>query len=193
MTRRSLALTAAILVTTASGCIHRTTPFERYMVDGRWTDAAREFTSDSSLRSNERTLYQAALLFGTPGRATYDAAKSRKLFADLLTSFPSSSHAEDAAVHLAMIDASVKAQQQATQRERDLEARIAGLTRETHDLKARIDSAVPVGDSLRMVIARLETERKEREEQLRTLRLELQKLKEIDLKPRSPGAPIKPS
>lgn len=192
MARRSLTLAAAAVVATTSGCIHGTTRFERYLVDRQWTDAAREFTRDSSLRNSERALYQAGLLFGMPGRATYDPVKSREAFAELLAHFPASAHAEDASAHLALIDTSLRAQHDAARRERDLQARVATLVRESQQLAARIDSVVPVNDSLRAAIGRLETERRDREEQLRTLRLELQKLKEIDLKPRPPGAPIKP-
>ena len=121
--RRNAVKLVVVLVPIVAGCYRRTTQFERYLFDAQWTAAAREFSSDSSLQSNERTLYQAALLlYGTPGRPAYDQAKSRQLFADLLTRFPGSPHAEDAASHLAMIDSSVRAKQQATKRERDLEA-----------------------------------------------------------------------
>ncbi|MGH7619180.1 MAG: hypothetical protein ACREPM_18315, partial [Gemmatimonadaceae bacterium] len=73
-----------------------------------------------------------------------------------------------------------------------LENRIAELTRQTQELRARADSSTTQGDSVRAVVNRLEAERRDREEQLRALRLELQQLKEIDLKSRAPAKPIKP-
>jgi hypothetical protein len=179
---------AAIIVFVLAGCV-RTTLFERYVADQNWIAAAREFTADSSLISNERTLYQAGVVFGTPGLPTYQPVKSRELLNTLIARFPESPHRWDATARLLLIDEVFRMEKTAAARERELEARIATLTRETRELRARIDSATAQGDSLRTSVSRLEAERRDKDEQIKALRLELQRLKEIDLKPRAPTRP----
>jgi cell division protein FtsB len=67
-----------------------------------------------------------------------------------------------------------------------LETSIAARDAEVAKLRAELDSLVAQNDSLRRTAARLEGDVLDREEQIRAIRLELQRLKEIDLKPRSP-------
>src|SRR5205085_6407877 len=141
-----------------------------------------------SLRHKEEPLYRVGLIYGTPGLPTYDAAKARDVLTSLVTQFPNSPHGADATARLLLIEDVARARRDAEQRATGLEERIAQLGREVSDLKAWLDALSPQTDSLRNVIARLETERREREEQIRALRSELNRLKEIDLKPR----PIKP-
>jgi hypothetical protein len=175
-----------------AACAHAT-QFDRYYEREQWSDAAKEFTSDTSLRRNEHALYRAALMYGTPGRPTYNPDSGRVLLTALLTRFPATTHRDEAVARLALLDQLVTAQRSAEARAHDLEGRIDALTRETRDLRARADSSVAQSDSLRAVIKTLETERKERDEQLKALRLELQQLKDIDLRSRSPARPpIKP-
>lgn len=71
-----------------------------------------------------------------------------------------------------------------------LEARIAAIGAETARLIAARDSVVAQNDSLRRGNTRLEVDAREREELLRVLRIELERLKEIDLRPR-PRKPIR--
>ena len=144
---------------------------------------------------NERALYLAGgVLYGTPGLPTYDPIKSRELLSFLLTRFPETDHRIDATGRTLLLDEVLRAQRNAAQRERELEAQIASLTRESHDLRTKIDSATQQSDSLRSTLTRVENDRKEKEDQLKALRLELQRLKEIDLKPRTTTTrpPIKP-
>jgi len=70
-----------------------------------------------------------------------------------------------------------------------LEATIEALGAELEALRAARDSVGAQNDSLRVSASRLEADLRDREEQMRALRLELQRLKEIDLKPR-PRRPI---
>jgi len=67
-----------------------------------------------------------------------------------------------------------------------LEARIAALDVQMVRLRARLDSLEAQNDSLRRSSAKTEMEILGREEQIRALRLELLRLKEIDLRPRRP-------
>lgn len=167
----------------------RPSQFERELSAQQWSDAALVFATDTSLRHDEEALYRAGILFGTPGRPTYDAAKARELLAALITEFPGSDHRDDANARMLLLDEIVRIQGDSARTERDLEARISTLTHESQALRARADSSMALNDSLRAVIARMDVERKERDAQLQTLRRELQRLKEIDLKPRPPGKP----
>jgi len=190
--RRLRTMSAAVLAAAGVACAHPS-QFERYIAGEQWSEAAREFDSDSSLLRNERSLYQAGLLYGTPGRATYNPERARGLLSTLLVRFPDTKYRSDAASRVALLDETLRAHRDAEAREHELSVRIARLELETRGLRARADSITAQGDSLRAVIGRLEAERHDREEQLRALRLELQQLKDIDLKPRRrPTAPIKP-
>ena len=185
-------MSAAVLATAVVACAHPS-QFERYIAGGQWSEAAHEFESDSSLLKNERSLYQAGLLYGTPGRSTYDPERARGLLSTLLVRFPDTKYRSDASSRAALLDETLQTHREAEAREHELSVRIAQLELETRGLRARADSMAVQGDSLRAVIGRLEAERRDREDQLRALRLELQQLKEIDLKPRRrPPAPIKP-
>ena len=171
----------------ATGCA--TTQFDRYLSQQRWADAAAALAADSSLLNDEHELYRAGILFGTPARPTYDPVRAHALFAALVTRFPASEHRDDATARMNLIDAVAQARASADAKQRDLESRIAALTAESHALSVRLDSAAAQRDSLRGAVAKLEADRRDRDDQIRALRLELQRLKEIDLKPR---APIKP-
>jgi hypothetical protein len=177
-------VTMAATVATIAGCVHASTQFDRYIAQQRWSEAAQEFTTDSSLHYDERALYQAGSLFSTPGRPTYDPARSRQLFAILLSRFPNTPHRDDARARMLLLDEVLRTQQETAQHQRELEARIAALTRESRDLRARADSLGASSDSLHGVVLRLDADRRDREVQLQVLRRELQRLKEIDLKPR---------
>jgi len=63
-----------------------------------------------------------------------------------------------------------------------LETEIAALDTTARQLLASRDSLAIQNDSLRLNLARLQADSLEREEQIRALRLELERLKEIDLK-----------
>ena len=161
-------------------------PFDRLLSEQRWADAAQLFAADSALANDEGALYQAGVLFGSPSRPTYDPARARMLFRRLLATFPDSKHASDAIDRVALLDEVLKARSSIA-RVHELEARIAELTAQQLRLRAGLDSAQAQGDASRRSASRLETDVRERDEQLRALRLELKQLKEIDLKPRSAG------
>jgi predicted RNase H-like nuclease (RuvC/YqgF family) len=162
-------------------------PFDRLLSEQRWADAAQLFASDSTLVNDERALYSAAVLFGSPSKtATYDPERARTLFQRLLTNFPNSKYAADAQDRLALLDEALRART-GTARVRELEARIADLTAQQVRLRAELDSAQSQSDASKRSAARLEADVRDRDEQLRALRLELKQLKEIDLKPRSAG------
>ena len=70
--------------------------------------------------------------------------------------------------------------------QRRLEESVSALTAEMSRLRAELDSLMAQNDSLRRSATRLEADVAEREEQMRAIRLELQRLKEIDFRARKP-------
>jgi hypothetical protein len=162
--------------------------FERYVEAQRWSDAAQLFTADTTLLRNDRAVYAAANLFGTPGLSTYDPTRARDLYRRLLASFPASRYRQEASERLALLQALLRAHDDAIAQQQALETRIAQLTANTQRLRMALDSAATLADSTHRVSAKLEADLRERDDELRALRLELRQLKAIDLKPR-PGRP----
>lgn len=154
--------------------------------DQQWIADAHAFDANPALMNDERALYRASVLFGTPGRPTYDPAKARTLLLAFLDRFPGSDRRDDATERLALLDDIVRVRRDAATRQRELEARIDVATADARVLREKLDSASSQGDQMRKNSTRLESDLREREDQLRALRLELQRLKEIDLKPRRP-------
>ncbi|MGH7680080.1 MAG: hypothetical protein ACRENU_16545 [Gemmatimonadaceae bacterium] len=70
--------------------------------------------------------------------------------------------------------------------QRRLEESVSTLTAAMSRLRAELDSLMAQNDSLRRSATRLEADVAEREEQMRAIRLELQRLKEIDFRARKP-------
>lgn len=183
-----LALPALAL---AAACVHRPTPFERYVEQEQWIEAAREFESDTTVRGNEHDLFAAGVLYGTPGRATYSAQRAHEIWQAFLLRFPLSPRRNEAAERLALVDEVLSTRRDAAARAQELQDQIDRLTHETQGLRARIDSMTVTSDSLKNALQRAEVDRRDREAQLNALKLELQRLKEIDLKPRT-TRPIRP-
>jgi hypothetical protein len=185
MTRTSIrVITTAVAIVSVCACASR--PFDRMLSEHRWADAAQLFASDSTLANDEHALYSAAVLFGSPAKPTYDPERARTLFQRLLTTFPNSKYQSDAEDRRALLDEALRARS-GTARVRELEARIAELTVQQVRLRAERDSALVLSDASRRGTSRLEADVRDRDDQLRALRLELKQLKEIDLKPRSAG------
>lgn len=175
-----------VLLFAAATAACATTQMRHNLSDQDWTAEAREFDANPALMNDERALYRAGVLFGTPGRPTYDPAKARTLLLAFVERFPGSARRDDATERLALLDDIVRVRRDAATRQRELEARIDVVTAETRVLRAQLDSVSLQGEQMRKTTVRLETDLREREEQVRALRIELQRLKEIDLKPRRP-------
>ncbi len=178
------ACVAAVFLAGAAACAPPA--FERDLAARRWDDAARTFAADSSLLDNERALYDAGVLYGSPSRSTYDPERSRELLRRLLSRFPETRYRAAANDRLALIEAVLAVRDSAAARERALTARIADLTADVQRLHASLDSVSGQTDASRRIAARLESDLRDRDDQLKALRLELQQLKEIDLKPQRP-------
>ena len=174
----------ALGLATTTACA--TTQFDRYLEKQQWADAARVFAADSSLQNDEHALFEAGVLYGSPGRPTFDAERSRALLRRLIARFPQSKYLANATDRLALLDEIGRAKRDSEAHERELTTRIDALTAEMRQLQARLDSLSGQTDQLRRAATRAEAELHDREEQLKALRVELQRLKEIDLKPRRP-------
>jgi hypothetical protein len=177
---RSRALTALALAA-ATACVRPA--FQRYLDEGRWTEAAQAFAADSSLLNDEHALYEAGLLYSSPDRGAYDPERARELLRRLVARFPDTRYRVDATDRAALLDSIIDTRQRVV-RERQLEAQIATLTAQVQRLRAARDSAVTKSDTLQRAVDRISADLRERDDRIRALRLELDRLKAIDLKRR---------
>ena len=163
--------------------------FQRYIDEERWTDAKAEFESDSSLMNQDWALLDAAKLYSSPSRGVYDPGRARILLQRLLARNPQSKYRADAQDRLALVETMLRERDSLATERRTVDDRIIQLTSETRRLRVSLDSALARNDSLQRSVVRLETDLRDREDQLRALRLELARLKQIDLNPRPPARP----
>jgi hypothetical protein len=178
--RRRVVLLAALLL---SGCAAST--FDRHLAAERWTDAAHAFASDSALHSNERAMYRAALLYGTPGLDTWQPQVARELLARMLQLHPNSIHRESAIRVIALIDEvqRVNALTAVLELTRvQVETELEALRADVALLESRLSVQTEEREQLRIAVERLQGDVRSREQQLRTLREELDRLKAIDLR-----------
>jgi hypothetical protein len=164
-------------------------PFQRYLDEGRWADATAAFNADSSLMNDDWALLQAARLYSSPDRGAYDLGKARILLQRLLARNPQSKYRDDAASRLALIEGVLHERDSVAAQRRALDDRIVQLTSDTRRLRASLDSVSARSDTLQRNVSRIELDLRDREDQLRALRLELSRLKEIDLNPRPAPKP----
>jgi septal ring factor EnvC (AmiA/AmiB activator) len=83
-------------------------------------------------------------------------------------------------------DPAPEVQPQAQVDAKALEARMIEMAARMDTLRAKLEDLQVQNDSLRRATSRMESEVRDREEQIKAIRLELQRLKEIDLKPKRP-------
>ena len=163
--------------------------FQRYIAEARWSDARAAFESDSALMNEDWALLDAAKLYSSPGRGAYDLGRARLLLQRLLARNPPSRYRVDAMDRLALIEGVLHERDSLSAARETLDQQVVALTNDTQRLRALLDSVTARGDSLQRHVARLETDLHDREDQLRALRLELARLKQIDLNPRPAARP----
>lgn len=164
-------------------------PFRQEIAEERWADAKTTFDSDSSLLNNDWALLEAAKLFGSPTRGAYDPGRARLLLQRLLARNPPSRYRVEATDRLALIEGVRHERDSLSTERRALDDRIAQLTNEMRRLRGSLDSTIARNDTLQRNATRMEADLRDREEQLRTLRVELARLKQIDLNPRPAARP----
>jgi len=183
-----------VLILLCAGCA--SSSFERHLAEGRWEEAARAFDADSSLHTSERALQRAALLHASPDLTTYQPQLARALLARLLALHPGSIHRESALRMIALIDEIQRVRYYAAQLEADrdrIHTELVALRSEIALLERRIESQTQERNVLRSAVDELRGNVRYREEQLRSLREELDRLKAIDLRaaPRAGEPPVR--
>jgi len=164
-------------------------PFARYIQEGNWAEADSTFNADTALMNDDWSLLQAAKLYSAPDRGAYDLNRARVLLRRLLVRNPQSKHRGEAAERLALIESVLHERDSASAQQRALQDRVAQLTSDTRRLRVSLDSVIARSDTLQKNVSKIEADLRDREEQLRALRLELARLKEIDLNPRPTTRP----
>lgn len=166
------------------------TQFDRYFEARQWSDAAREFAADSTLRSDDRALFRAAQLFGSPDSDAFDPERARQLLDDLIRLHPGSKQVGPALTMIALLDEVQRVRNDVILRERELQAEIHVLAHDVEQLQERIRwlesrfvAQEEQNQTLRRIADRLEFDLRDRENQLRALQDELDRLKDIDLSP----------
>ena len=139
--------------------------------------------------NDDWAVLQAARLYSSPDRGAYDLGKARMLLQRLLARNPQSKYRDDARDRLALIEGVLHERDSVTAQRRALDDRIVQLMNDTRRLRASLDSTAARNDTLQRNVSRIEADLRDREDQLRALRLELSRLKEIDLNPRPAARP----
>jgi len=176
------------LAVTVTACA--TTRFDTAVESRKWSDAAALLDADTSLLQNENTLFQAAMLYSYPNRATYDPARARRLLERLLQQYPTTTRRQAAIDQLALLYEMQRMDNAALVDRQTLGSRIARLEADTLQLRRSMDSVATrlraeqdQSAVLRKVTMRLQNDLQDRESQLNALHDELNHLKAIDLRP----------
>ncbi|HLU25720.1 MAG TPA: hypothetical protein VKZ58_08445 [Longimicrobiales bacterium] len=181
-------VTGLLLLLGAAGCA--TTEFDRHFEANRFDAAARVFARDSSLHGQDRALFRAGIAHALPNSPVYSPQLARSLLERLVAQHPRSSYRDDAERLLALLREIERFDALAASREAELERRNGEIER-LHEqiawLEARFEVQEKVIEVLRQVIERLESGAREKEARIRALQEELDRLKEIDLKPPRSG------
>ncbi len=192
---RRAALGSALASALGGGCAH--SAFDQQLRAGRWQEAQAAFHRDSTLQRNPVALRSLAALHSDPDSATWDPALALELLRRARAYDGGRGGPPDVArlerllsVLLTEREAqvrSVRALQDSVAQQR---AELAWLQRE-HDERVA-DGAARESERalLQRLVARLEADLRDRESQLVMLRLELDRLKAIDLTP--PARPPRP-
>jgi hypothetical protein len=189
--RRRLCLFLAVPLA-VSACASRA--FDQHVAAGRWTEAAATFSQDSTLHGNEHALYRAAVIHASPDLGAYQPRLARELLIRLLRQHPRSVYRESAVGFIALIDEVDRVRYEAIERQQHLEAArnrleadIARIGAEIDSARARSEAQVEANSLLRVTVDRLQAILRNRENELAALRVELDRLKAIDL--RGPADP----
>ncbi|MFI5239411.1 MAG: hypothetical protein ACHQQP_06335, partial [Gemmatimonadales bacterium] len=121
-TGRLYRLVAFGVVMSALACASN--QFGRAVDSHRWSDAATALNADASLLNDENTLFQAAMLYSFPNRATYDPVRARSLFERLLTEHPAAPMRQTAVDQLSLLYELQRVTDASTVRVQALQSRI---------------------------------------------------------------------
>lgn len=173
--------------------------FDRHFDGRRYTEAAQVFEQDPSLYDNDKSLYRAGVMHALPDSPVFQPDMARNLFARLLDVFPRSAHADEARNMLSLLDELNRIDEGAASRQHELERQITELTSELQQLKHQVTwledrfetQESQITDLFRIVSERL-AELRQKDEDIRRLREELQRLQEIDINQQQGGTRAPP-
>jgi hypothetical protein len=184
-----LLASTAVLLGACGGA--RRSGFDDHLRAGRYTEAAAAFERDSALHDDPDALRRIADVHAVPRSPQWDPDRAARLYA------LARSHAKrgwtmpnGSARSAALVEEVLRLRREHERREQELLARLASAEATMAALRVERDSlaaVVAVSDaeiaSRVRSITRLERSLQEREAETRSLRLALEKLKAIDLKP----------
>ncbi len=196
---RTVALTSCLAAQALFATACARGAFEHQLRAGHWYDAAATFYADSALHRNPDALRRVAHIHATPDSVTWDPERAL----DLLTSaraytpegrVPASDVRLEGLLRHVMQERAARETLMITFR--DSLERIREEVGNLRAVHARLLANVNAHDEeralLQRLVARLESDLRERETQLSTLRLELDRLKAIDLTPPVRAPPSTP-
>ncbi len=181
-----LSLSVPAVAATAVACA--TSRFDQHLEAHRWAQAAHAFEAEPDLQQRADALYRAALLYASPVRDTYRPSHARDLFSRLLQLSPDRTRQEAARGMIGLLDvvAGDSVREESLRTELDsLRAESGRLQEENASLRTRSETQEELNKVLRSYTVRLEADLRDREQRLRALGDELDRLKQIDLE--APG------
>ncbi len=181
-----IAAMAVCALVVATGCAHDA--FERSVRAGRWQDAVSVFRSDSLLQQNAAALRAVARMYAQPDSAMWDPRRALALFAKSRAiagdaSEPAADRGIESILTYFVRDRDARIVRELALRD-SLDGLRADISRARDDIAAlRITNADTEAARalLERLVARLESDVREREAQMAVLRDELDRLKQIDL------------
>lgn len=198
--RQGVVWRALVLCTVAgaiTGCAH--SAFERQVRTGAAPDILLAFAADSGLQRDVQALRTVARLHLDPEGSAWDPERALQLLEQARGYDRRRTSTGDDLLLESLLRVHLEQLATAGTRERRLSDSVTQLvaevrraqellTERTTDLSAQRDER----DLLQRLVARLEADLRERESQLVILRLELDRLKAIDLLPSRPSRPTPP-
>ena len=91
----------ALFLIAAAGT--RPTSFRQMIIEQRWADAVQSFEGDSATLQGPDALWDAALLFATPERASYDPSRAVGLLDLFVQRYPGHRRRDSANERLALL------------------------------------------------------------------------------------------
>ena len=101
--RMALFLMAAAALALCACAGTRPTPFRQMILEQRWVDAVQSFERDSATIDGPDALWDAALLFATPARGSYDPSRAVGLLELFVQRHPGHRQRDAAVERLALL------------------------------------------------------------------------------------------
>jgi hypothetical protein len=182
---RALAIAALGCALASAACA--TSQFDRHFEAGQYLEASRLFAQDSALHRNEQALFRTGLIYALPASPVYQPALAQEIFQRLLTLYPKTSYQTRIAFLNGLLTEVQRLELTTVERELEIQRltlRIDEVEDRARWLETLLERQELQTNTFRGLTERLEMELGETRAQLRALRDELDRLKEIDLRER---------